>query len=405
MFRNNKKIFSFSLTLLASLPLTIHAQPADQHVVVAPQCLIKQFNGEYKTLAVTQALALITVSDQGIDQLNEARHQQKKPCGGFMDVTHEWNKTNLQKTSPAAFLNRYEKPAASLVSTKTNYTIKYPAHVNQLLKQINPEDMRADLTTLTAFPDRYSKSDNGVKAANWIKSQVEIMAKNNNRTDVSYTFINTGDSYKQPSLVIKIGDSNEPGVVVGGHMDTLSSTWSNKPGADDDGTGTVTVLETARVLLGSGMHFKKPIYLIWYAAEEMGLVGSQHVVADFKAKKIPVSAVMQLDMTGYSYKNDPTMWLVNDNVNKDLTAYLETLINTYVKQPVKYTQCGYDCSDHASWHLGGYPASIPFEAAFETYNPNIHTSADTMEKLSLKHMESFSKVAVAFAVELAEPVA
>ena len=71
------------------------------------------------------------------------------------------------------------------------------------------------------------------------------------------------------------GNSDEPGVVVGAHMDTLSSAVSIKPGADDDGSGSVTVLETARSLLSSGMHFKKPLYLIWYSAEELGLIGSQ----------------------------------------------------------------------------------------------------------------------------------
>ncbi len=210
--------------------------------------------------------------------------------------------------------------------------------------------------------------------------------------------------YKQPSLVVKIGDSNEPGIVIGAHMDTLGALWGKMPGADDDGSGSVTVLEVARTLLASGMHFKKPIYFIWYSAEEEGLVGSQHVVADFKAKKIPVSEVIHMDMTGYANQNDPTIWLISDNTDKSLTSYLETLTNTYVKQPVKYTSCGYACSDHATWTQNGFKAAIPFEAQFGKDDPNIHSAQDTMDVLSLNHMTDYAKLGVAFVVELAQPV-
>src|SRR5262249_37754543 len=100
-------------------------------------------------------------------------------------------------------------------------------------------------------------------------------------------------SYVQPSVVAKLGNSDEPGIVVGGHMDTLSSTFELKPGADDDGSGTTTVMGVARTILNSGMKFNKPIYFIWYAAEEAGLVGSGYVVKYFKKNNIPVDAVIQ----------------------------------------------------------------------------------------------------------------
>ena len=109
------------------------------------------------------------------------------------------------------------------------------------------------------------------------------------------------------------------------------------------------------------MKFKKPIYVIWYAAEEMGLVGSQYVVRDFKKKNIPVAAAIQFDMTGYAPRNDFTMWLMDDFVNPQLTAYMEALIKEYVKRPVQHSRCGYGCSDHASWTQGGVPAAMQLE--------------------------------------------
>ncbi len=374
-----------------------------QHFVVAPKCLLKN-NISHKTLATSKKLMLIETNDTGIDSLIAAKQNKTTRCGGFMDVTSAWEsyaKKLTSKHNAKSFLADYENTPKS--SLKTSYSIRYPAQVEALIKQSNPQNMWTRLQALSSKVDRYSRSDSGAQVAEEIKNEVETMAKNNNRTDVSAYFVDTV-GYKQKSVVVKIGNSNQPGIVIGAHMDTLSSMFERKPGADDDGSGTVTVLEVARTLLSSDMRFNKPIYLIWYAAEEVGLVGSQHVVNDFLKKNIPVSEVMQFDMTGYAHKNDLTIWLYDDYTNKELTAYLETLINTYVKTSIGHDKCGYACSDHASWTQKGYRASMPFEASFRTDNPDIHTSRDTIEKLSLAHMTDFSKLALAFAVELAEPV-
>ena len=152
------------------------------------------------------------------------------------------------------------------------------------------------------------------------------------------------------------------------------------------------------------MKFKKPIYFVWYSAEEMGLVGSQYVVADFQKKHIPVEAAIQMDMTGYAYQNEPTMWLMTDFVSKDLTSFMEKLITTYVKQPYKFSKCGYACSDHASWNKAGIAAAFPFESAMGNDDPYIHSTNDTMDALSLDHMTDFVKLATSFAVEIAAPV-
>ncbi|RDI39212.1 M20/M25/M40 family metallo-hydrolase [Aquicella lusitana] len=408
MLKKHNKLISFSLSLLAAASFATHAQPpTHQRIVVAPQCLIKNFSADYKLLASTTHLVLIETGEAGINQLIAEKHQQKTACGGFMDVTQDWMttraKARLDDNGAKSFLEGYEMPAqTSLAKKHSAYAIQYKDQVNQLLKGLNPESMWSQLTTLTTFPNRMATSDNGKNASDWIKNQVESMARETGHDDVTVYTVSTGN-YKQPSVVAKLGNSNIPGIVIGGHMDTLSFSSNRQPGADDDGSGTVTVLETARILLSSGMHFKKPIYLIWYAAEEQGLIGSQYVVADFKKKNIPVEAVMQVDMTGYS--KDKTMWLINDYVNQDLTAYLETLIKTYVNQPVQYTRCGYACSDHATWHKNGFAASMPFESSFGDDNPDVHSSKDTMDKLSLQHMTDYAKLAVAFAVELAEPIA
>jgi leucyl aminopeptidase len=153
----------------------------------------------------------------------------------------------------------------------------------------------------------------------------------------------------------------------------------------------------------SGLTFKNPIYFMWYSAEEEGLVGSQQVVDAFQKEKTPVAAVLHFDLTGYAYKNDPTLWLMRDNTDSDLNKFLEEIIKTYVKRNFKYTACGYACSDHASWHEAGYKTTFAAEAKMEYSNPYMHSSEDTIDKLTLTHMTDYAKIAASFAIELAEP--
>jgi leucyl aminopeptidase len=409
-----KSLFALSSAMLIST--AVMAESAT-HLVVAPQCLVNKSHHTFKTLATNQHFRLLELTETGMNQLAAVKHHDKQACGGFVDVSLDWNKQkSLRTVSPKAFLDTYTAPAKELAASKhkQTYKIQYEKETQQLLKTISPQTMWANLPTLTDFHNRYANSDTGVQAAEWIKAKVEAMAKETGHTDVKVYLVSTGN-WKQPSVVAKFGDSNEAGIVVGGHMDTLKDIWGESqqaqqslsphmPGADDDGSGSVTVMETARTILSSGMKFKKPIYFVWYSAEEMGLIGSQYVVADFQKKKIPVAAAIQMDMTGYAHENDQTMWLMTDFVNKDLTSFMEKLITTYVKQPYKFSSCGYACSDHASWHKAGIPAAFPFESAMGEDDPDIHSENDTMDKLSLDHMTDFVKLATSFAVELAVPV-
>jgi bacterial leucyl aminopeptidase len=414
MKNHNKALYSLLITGFSLLALQT-AQAQDQTVtVVAPACLTNKLTVATQTLATDNELSLITVNQQGLKQLIAAKHNHKQVCGGFFNVSDEWQRyqrlSTLASNSDLAkhFLTTYNPNKNPITKSAINgpakYEIKYQKQVSQLLGTLNADNIWKNLTYFSSYSDRYAGSDNGVKAANWLKEYVEKLAQDNSRNDIHAYFIATGNRYKQPSLVVKLGTSNEPGVVLGAHMDTLNSNFSNKPGADDDGSGSMTLLQTAQTVIDSGMKFNKPLYFIWYSAEEMGLVGSQYVVNKFKQDKIPVAAVLQLDMTGYAYKNDPTIWLITDNVNRPLTAFLNKLIKTYVKQPVAYTTCGYACSDHASWSRNGYASSFPFEAKFGQDDPYIHTSNDKIDYLSLNHMADYAKLGIAFAVELAEPV-
>src|SRR5437868_258421 len=79
----------------------------------------------------------------------------------------------------------YSKTETSSTPGNKVYKIQYSFQVNLLLKQINPQFLWNSLAKLSSFPDRSSETINGIEAAYWIQSQVELMIKESERKDVS----------------------------------------------------------------------------------------------------------------------------------------------------------------------------------------------------------------------------
>lgn len=186
------------------------------------------------------------------------------------------------------------------------------------------------------------------------------------------------------------------------YLDSTSGGGSNRsPGADDDASGTSTVLEIFRVLSTSGFKPSRSVEFHTYAAEEVGLLGSMAVASSYQNNDINVFSMMQLDMTFYTKPGTtPKFGIITDYVNNDLTTFLKTLVDTYSELNYVTSKCGYGCSDHASWTKAGYASCFPFEAAFADLDPYIHTSSDTIDKLDLDHGLEFAKVGLGYIVEL-----
>lgn len=372
------------------------AAPLPQEQLQVPQCLATKITFPHKVLAEDKAFKIIDLSAADVNELSLLA--DKVHCGHFVNISHKLPQPSKHAARTYLLQNTGLKAIKSALRHADNYDIKHQDAVNLALKEIVPDNIWQTLNHLTSYHNRSATKETGVETADWLKAQFEAMAVAAGRTDTNTFFVKTG-WYKQPSLVTVIGkDIDAPAVVLGAHMDTLDG---RMPGAGDDGSGSATVMETARILLNSKITLKRPIYIIWYAAEERGLVGSQYVVQHFIEQSIPVKAAIQFDMTGYRVDaNDPTMWVYTDYTDKGLSNYVAKLIDTYVHVPVDYSHCGYGCSDHASWMDEGIPAAFPCESNFEQHNPYIHSASDTMELLSLEHMTNFTKLALAFAIEL-----
>ncbi|KAH8834094.1 peptidase [Flagelloscypha sp. PMI_526] len=278
-----------------------------------------------------------------------------------------------------------------------------------VLKELNKENMEENLRKFSSYRTRYYRSDTGRQSQQWLISRISEITKKyaSDRLQSQITIKEFPHSWAQNSIVLSINgsESSDEVVVIGAHQDSTNM-WPflPAPGADDDGSGTVTILEAYRALISSDFQPLKTVEFHWYSAEEGGLLGSQAVAKDYEARGVNVIAMSQFDMTAWVKKGTKeVVGIINDFVDPSLTEFNIKLVEKYLDIPPAQTKCGYACSDHASWSKAGYPSIFTIESTFEDSNQNIHSTNDRIDistEFSFDHMLEFAKLAVAFGVEL-----
>jgi hypothetical protein len=73
---------------------------------------------------------------------------------------------------------------------------------------------------------------------------------------------------------------------------------SIKNGADDDGSGTVAVLEIAEAMAGAGEKPKRSMLFVWHVAEELGLIGANHFTQNPTVPRDSIVTQLNIDMIG-----------------------------------------------------------------------------------------------------------
>ncbi|CAM2731241.1 M20/M25/M40 family metallo-hydrolase [Legionella worsleiensis] len=378
---------------LSSSGMTQSITTSDQLVV--SNCMLKPLADKVRIIHHSAEFSIIETTLN--KEILTILHENKSKCGKFFNLDAYHSSRPQSTLSAEQLIKKFTQNKE--MHSNTSYPVQHEKQVYTLYELIDPSKIWQSNQHLTSYLNRSAKTTSGIAAAHWFKLQFDTLAKEYGRTDVDSYFVTTGKKYPQPSVVTVIG-KNKAGaaIVIGAHVDTLDG---NMPGADDDSSGIAVTLEIARTLLASEIQLDNPVYLIAYAAEERGLVGSGYVVRHFIQHKIPVKAVMQLDQAGFrANPRDKTIWLLKDYVDANLTQFLAQLLTEYVKIPVGYTRCGYACSDHANWTKEGFSACYPSATTLNDDNPFIHSSEDKLDIINLEHMVNFTKLGLAFVAEL-----
>jgi Zn-dependent M28 family amino/carboxypeptidase len=179
--------------------------------------------------------------------------------------------------------------------------------IQKMVAEISPARIAANVHTLAGFETRGNYSDpnqktRGIGAARrWIFAQFHGYSQ---RLVVSYDVEKKGVTDIASVIAVLPGTTQpEKRIIVGAHYDSINLRASGDkaaeapaPGADDDASGTATVLELARVM--SRYQFRKTIVFIAFAGEEIGLVGSTHYASRAKANHEQIEAVFNNDIVG-----------------------------------------------------------------------------------------------------------
>ncbi|KAI1910293.1 Leucine aminopeptidase 1 [Ophidiomyces ophidiicola] len=315
---------------------------------------------------------------------------------GFFDITNEPTGTS--------------SVTAQEIDVKFPTELKRRDEVNPLFSKLSMDNMRRDLQKFSSFRNRYYKSKTGTESAQWLFEQVQRAIKDSGIRDFSVKKFE--HSWSQPSIIATIPGKSKNTIVVGAHQDSVNAKdhQGPAPGADDDGSGSVTILDSLRALLSSPKirngQAENTVEFHWYAGEEAGLLGSQDIFRAYKEMNKPVKAMLNQDMTGYTKgledaRLPESFGLLTDNVNAALTEFTRLVIKGYTGITFVEGKCGYGCSDHASATKNGFPSAYVHETDRDHDNKKIHTPEDTIDKLNFNHMVKHGRLVVGWLYELA----
>jgi Peptidase family M28 len=192
-------------------------------------------------------------------------------------------------------------------------------------------------------------------------------------------------------------------IVVSAHYDHLGKRGDEVfNGADDNGSGTSTVMELAQAVMQSTIEGNTPersIAFVWFCGEEKGLLGSLYYAQNPIFPLDQTVANVNIDMVGRiddTYKNNPNYVYVigSDRLSTDLHSINEEVNQKYSQLTLDYTYNSendpnnyYYRSDHYNFAKNGIPSIFFFNGTHTDY----HRTTDDIEKINFDIMANRGK--------------
>ncbi len=199
-------------------------------------------------------------------------------------------------------------------------------------------------------------------------------------------------------------------VAIGAHYDHVGvrTTGADRiyNGADDDGSGTVSVLEIAHAF-ATGQRPKRSVMFVWHCGEEKGLWGSAFFTNNPTVPIGNIVAQLNIDMIGRSRAEGDTkaankmlteanaIYVVGSNrISRDLGTIVESTnrdlhglrLDYHYDQPNDPENI-YQRSDHYNYALKGIPIAFFFDGVHEDY----HGVGDEWQKIDYTKMSNVAQ--------------
>lgn len=193
-------------------------------------------------------------------------------------------------------------------------------------------------------------------------------------------------------------DLRDEYIVIGAHLDHLGVRGNEYfAGADDNGSGSTALLSIAKAIAANPTKPKRSILFMWFAAEEIGLVGSAHYVNNPILPLEKMICMLNVDMVGRNEEkpNEPasenvrSLHLVgSEKGDKSLhTIILEA--NKSINFEFEFDEEGvFGRSDQFNFFKKG--TSVAF--LFGGFHPDYHRTTDTPDKINYAKIASAAKL-------------
>jgi leucyl aminopeptidase len=243
--------------------------------------------------------------------------------------------------------------------------------IDAMVERVDADSVTNNVISLEGFVTRRADTAGGLRAAEWIGNRFLGFG-------VDSVFAQKWSVAYAPNVIGIVRGAVRPHriVLVGGHFDSITASFTSAPGADDNASGTSCVLECARVL--AHQHCEFTLEFAAFSAEELGLVGSNAYAAHLTSTGDTLVAMINVDMIGYLADRDTrdldlitnagSRWLFDlcQQTTRQYVPTLPTVEGAYLR----------GTSDNAAFWAHGFSAVSFFEDTDQP-SPYIHTGEDT----------------------------
>jgi Zn-dependent M28 family amino/carboxypeptidase len=211
----------------------------------------------------------------------------------------------------------------------------------------------------------------------------------------------TSGEIKVNNVIAEIRGSERPDewILIGAHLDS----WDFGTGAQDNGTGAVSVIDIGRALMATGKAPRRSIRLALWGGEEQGLIGSYAYTQAHKSELSRCIAVLNTD----NGAGHPKGWKVEGR--EDLKKALQPLSDGVLKD-MDGSEISMEATyntDHGPFMLEGIPA-LDLYVDMTKYMEVHHKSSDTLDKvdaLDFKGGEAIVAVTAYIVAQSEQPIA
>jgi hypothetical protein len=271
------------------------------------------------------------------------------------------------------------------------------ACIQSLVDRVTRSSLEADLTHLVSHPTRLSTSSHFAEAATWAREQLEAMSY---LTQLQSIVVHGNASMNVIADKPGSGTDTRRLVLVVAHLDSINQRdgpGASAPGADDNGSGSVGLLQMARVLQDHpNLH---DLRFVLFGGEEQGLFGSTQYVAGLPdSERSRIQAVINMDMIGSLNSPTASVLLEGAPLSQAVIDGLSEAAATYTPLVVE-TSLHPFASDHVPFIAAGIPAVLTIEGA-DNANSHIHSAEDTIDRINYDLAVEILRMNVAFVGQL-----